>query len=52
MTETSSHSRVVFRADASIQIGSGHVMRCLALTNAVCFIKSTQAESHHVQNRY
>lgn len=43
---------IVIRADASMQIGSSHVMRYLALTNALRFIKSTQAETHHVPNRY
>ncbi|MBX2860046.1 MAG: UDP-2,4-diacetamido-2,4,6-trideoxy-beta-L-altropyranose hydrolase [Vampirovibrio sp.] len=36
-------NQIIFRADASVEIGTGHIMRCLTLAQAL------QQQGHHVQ---
>lgn len=41
--------KIVFRADASIQIGTGHIMRCLTLANA---LKNKGAECQFICRKH
>lgn len=48
MTKHNAHT-IVFRADASLTIGTGHVMRCLTLANA---LKAMDNECHFICRNY